>query len=253
MESTVLTLQLSPKSIVAEDAVRKSGATPKTIMRLMNTELVVKLYDYLVTKWKLADIATSELVLFTRGSKMMLTNKLGDYQESEVCIRLAVEYDLVPIADEAATASSTPTGFLSPIPVEPIPEPIKITAPPPVTISDRKQNGKRTSDRKVPMAPLTVSDKKLSAKSTSIETEEAKRRRKNPISDRPELVDACIGTDPMELRLKADDPPRKTNENRCESPSDTISRYEALYEKMFDRYESMVMKVLEVCSISNQG
>jgi hypothetical protein len=102
------------------------------------------------------------------------------------------------------------------------------------------------------VAPLTVSDKKLSTKSSSIENEEAKRRRKNPISDRPELVDACIGTDPMELRLKADDPPNKTNENCCESPSDTISRYEALYEKMFDRYESMVMKVLEVCSISNR-
>ena len=251
MESTVLTLQLSPKSAAAEEAVRKSGATPKTIMRLMNTELVVKLYDYLVTKWKIADNPTSELVLFTRGSKMMLTNKLGDYQESEVCIRLAVEYDLVPIADEAVTASSTPSGGLSPMTIEVPPEPVKVTLPPPVTVSERKQNGKRMSDRKVPVAPVTVSDKKSSTKSILVETEDAKRRRKNQSSERPEMVDACIATDPIEVNLKPDNPAQVTAEPRGEPLSDTISRYEALYEKMFDRYESMVMKVLEVCSISN--
>lgn len=176
----MLTLNLSPKTSSAEEAVRKSGSSPRTIMRLMSSELVAKLYEYLVSKWKISPDTGGELVLFCKGSKMLLTDLLGDYQENCVTVRIALEYDIVGSSvDDATTAASTPVSLKVPH-IEELSEPMPMMEPSQaVTISDKKTKKKSSDDepkkrRKQQSANLLVESKLASFETSCVEERRVK-------------------------------------------------------------------------------
>ena len=107
IEPVVLNLQVSSIDAASEDALKGLGHNTKNLMRLMNTEPVGKLHQYLNKKWGLADHGF-DLSLFCRGAKMDVTDKLSMYMETSVSTKVPVEYQIVSTSDEAATASSTP-------------------------------------------------------------------------------------------------------------------------------------------------
>jgi hypothetical protein len=107
VEPAVLTLQVSPRNTASDQIVRNMGNNPKILMRLMNSEPVSKLAEYLVKKWKLGE-SNPCISLYSRGSRMLAEDPLSAYMENSVSVKLPLEFDLVPIADEASTASSTP-------------------------------------------------------------------------------------------------------------------------------------------------
>lgn len=109
----MLTLQISPHNPGSENAVKQLGNNPKSIMRLMNTEPVSKLQDYLIKKWRISE-NNSDLVLYCRGARMALTDPLSSYQENSVSTKVPLEYDIRGQGDDAATTSSTPTASPAP-------------------------------------------------------------------------------------------------------------------------------------------
>ncbi len=112
MGETIIAFPLTPKTPATEEAVRNAGASTRIMMRLFNTELVAKLYEYLLSKLKVSAQETGrELVLYCRGERMMLTDQLGHYRENSVSVKVPIEYEIVSIAEESTTtASSTPSG-----------------------------------------------------------------------------------------------------------------------------------------------
>lgn len=139
VEPAVLTLQVSPRNSASDQIVRNLGSNPKSIMRLMNTEPVSKLSEYLVKKWKVEENNMS-LFLYCRGSKMLSEDPLSAYMESSVSVKVALEFDLVAIqnCEETTTASSTPVA--SPVST---PTPDEIVLPEAVAVpmipSERKR------------------------------------------------------------------------------------------------------------------
>jgi hypothetical protein len=115
VEPAVLTLQVSPRNTASDQIVRDMGNNPKILMRLMNSEPVSKLSEYLVKKWKLGD-SNPCLSLYSRGSRMLAEDPLSAYMENSVSVKLPLEFDLVPMADEALTVSSTPVSSPAPSP-----------------------------------------------------------------------------------------------------------------------------------------
>ncbi len=241
----MLTLQLAPRSQQAEEAVRRSGSTPKTIMRLMNNELVAKLYEYLVGKWKLVDV---ELVLFHKGTKMLLTDLLSYYQESEVSLRVSLEYDVVN--DESVTASSTPTGASAPQPDFVHPEPTVISnnfaAPPescpsaceaqPTVVSVERhvveptvESSQRVAEGHMVSHCLTTST--CASEPVGDPTTKSDRKKKKPEKKRKltHSVETC--TDPI-VQVT---PPG----------AESVPNVESMLREMLDRQEKLVMTVLD--------
>ena len=221
MEATVLQLHLTPKSEAAEEVVRKSGSSPRIVMRLMSTELVAKLYEYLVSKWKVsAQDNGSELVLFCRGAKMLLTDLLGDYQDNSVAIRVPVEYDMVSTGspEEATTAASTPVS----LPSISIIEPPEIPVAPPVTISDKKSR-RKTNDEEQKKRRRVSTSFVVQSKLGSFEIAPACDNRKTQ------------GTNTTE----------RTQAIREEPSNSEDKRVESLYREMLDRERDLFMTMLE--------
>lgn len=107
LEATVLTLQVFPHDSATEKVIRDLGANPKNVMRLMNTEPVSKLHDYLIKKWKLSEMHY-DLILHNKGHSMCLNDVLSAYQDSSVAVKVLIEYELVSSGDDSTTAGSTP-------------------------------------------------------------------------------------------------------------------------------------------------
>jgi hypothetical protein len=110
IEPTVLSLQVYPRDASSEQIIKDTvEANPRNNMRLMNTEPVSRLHEYLVKKWKLSEL-NYDLVLYCKQSKtpMNLDDFLSSFQDNNVSVRLPIEYQLVGVGDEVATASSTP-------------------------------------------------------------------------------------------------------------------------------------------------
>lgn len=213
----ILTLQVSPSNSSTEDIIRKvSGSNPKNIMRLLNTEPVSKLYDYLQSKWKLAE--DMDLILLCKGQRMELSSKLHVYSDGSLSGKLPIEYEIVPTADEfdskpieasdispPSTAAQTPVSSPYPPPllevdetVEALPPPEKVVKPSKVQRSPKKPHSRRVR-QSIPTAIVpTVPDDVIETASTLI----------------PESTES-------------------------------MSKIEALYREMLDRERDMFLTVLE--------
>ena len=141
----MLSLQLSPRSNAADQVVRNAGSNPKSVMRLMNTEPVSKLSEYLVRKWRLEE-NNFALSLYCRGSKMQQEDVLSVYMESSLSVKIPIEFDFFSSAlEEAETASSTPVGSPDASPVtEETSALTAIEKPVVITTSERKRPKERS-------------------------------------------------------------------------------------------------------------
>lgn len=198
MDASIATLTMTAKTEAAESIIRKSGNTPRTIMRLANNELVAKVYEHLTTKWRLygdamSDGSVGELVLYCGDSKMLLTDLVSDYQENEENLRISVQYDIEEPLDCLTTAASTPVPQAEPEPL--------IHAP--VSLSDKKP--------KVASTRTTASKRKPEQQLT--EPEECKKRRKLSVVTR-------IGESFSEW---------------YQAPATNSDKVECLYREMLDR------------------
>lgn len=119
VESVVLTLHLTPMDGATEETIRGTSNNPKSIMRLMSTEPVEKLYNYLRKKWSLDNY---ELCFTHKGRSMNIQDPLYEYSDS-VSVKLWIDYQLVKIGGDvdvsvgsatAASSTAASTPFCSP-------------------------------------------------------------------------------------------------------------------------------------------
>jgi hypothetical protein len=213
MDASVVTLNITPKTAAAEEIIRKTGSTPRTVMRVLNNSLVAKLYEHLMGKWKLSvESIDGELVLYCKDTKMLLTDEISVFQESSVSLRLSIEYDIVsslPV-DESTTAASTP---------------VASTLPP----QDEAES------LVLPNQPLTLSDKKPKTTTTGSVVDKRSSKKKASGTAAEQHVDLPVDIKRCRLSLDTRIGTTQTVAS-VEAPStSTLDKVESLYREMLDR------------------
>ncbi len=220
----ILTLQVAPGNPVTEEIVRKTGANPKNIMRLLNHEPVNKLYEYLQSKWKLSNF---KLTLLCKGKTMDLASSLSSYSDG-LSGKLPIEYELVPghgdteiekkTHGDSSDISQSSTAAPTPRAVTPAPqESFEVHEPQEALIVHERARKSHRQDH----SPKKPSVKKSNVQSTN---------------------EALISTVPPVGTLTV--APIERVANTVHSDTDN-SKVEALYREMLDRERDIFTNVLE--------
>jgi len=224
LEATVLTLQVFPHDSATEKIIRDLGANPKNIMRLMNTEPVSKLHDYLIKKWKLSEMHY-DLILHNKGNSMSLTDVLSAYQDSSVAVKVLIEYELVSSGNDPTTAGSTPVAA-TPEPqaapnVDSILQEIQHLASLQAVNSDQVVT--LTISPKKPLVDEPIKEKPVTKNTTYSSTE---------VSPEPPPVSVpALSADSLIL---------------AQLPvSSDLQRIETIYKEMLDREKDLFMSILD--------